>query len=203
MGLSIVGYFDGVEAGTFKVGVNTFDIRVKMQEKEGLDQLQEIPALPLKGRPVAMNALAKMKNSPVAISLMRQDKERSAWIYANSAPGHSMADLMGILQKELVPKLPQGYRLVFTGQAEMMNEGAMDFVLVLITAVFLTFLVIAAIMHHGVAGPSLPRHVHHPARFHRLFRDAPSYGHTAFHGRDARGDHDDRDRGQQRDPDHG
>ena len=146
MGLSIVGYFDGVEAGTFKVGVDTFDIRVKMQEKEGLDQLQEIPALPLKGKPVAMNALAKMKNSPVAISLMRQDKERSAWIYANSAPGHSMADLMSILQKELAPKLPQGYRLVFTGQAEMMNEGAMDFVLVLITAVFLTFLVIAAIM---------------------------------------------------------
>ena len=146
MGLSIVGYFDGVEAGTFKVGVDTFDIRVKMQEKEGLDQLQEIPALPLNGKPVAMNALAKMKNSPVAISLMRQDKERSAWIYANSAPGHSMADLMSILQKELVPKLPQGYRLVFTGQAEMMNEGAMDFVLVLITAVFLTFLVIAAIM---------------------------------------------------------
>ena len=146
MGLSIVGYFDGVEAGTFKVGVDTFDIRVKMQEKEGLDQLQEIPAVPLKGRPVAMNALAKMKHSPVAISLMRQDKERSAWIYANSAPGHSMADLMSILQKELAPKLPQGYRLVFTGQAEMMNEGAMDFVMVLITAVFLTFLVIAAIM---------------------------------------------------------
>ena len=146
MGLSIVGYFDGVEAGTFKVGVDTFDIRVKMQEQEGLDQLQEIPAVPLKGKPVAMNALATMKNSPVAISLMRQDKERSAWIYANSAPGHSMADLMSILQKELVPKLPQGYRLVFTGQAEMMNEGAMDFVMVLVTAVFLTFLVIAAIM---------------------------------------------------------
>ena len=93
-----------------------------------------------------MNALATMKNSPVAISLMRQDKERSAWIYANSAPGHSMADLMSILQKELVPKLPQGYKLVFTGQAEMMNEGSMDFVMVLVTAVFLTFLVIAAIM---------------------------------------------------------
>ena len=146
MGLSVVGYFDGVEAGTFKVGVDTFDIRVKMKEKEGWDQLQEIPAVPLAGKPVAMNALAQMKNSPVAISLMRQDKERSAWIYANSAPGHSMADLMSVLQKELVPKLPQGYRLVFTGQAEMMNEGAMDFVMVLVTAVFLTFLVIAAIM---------------------------------------------------------
>ena len=146
LGLSIIGYFDGVEAGTFKVGVDTFDIRVKMQEKEGLNQLQEIPAVPLEGKPVAMNALATLKDSPVAISLMRQDKERTAWIYANSAPGHSMDDLMRVLQKELAPKLPQGYRLVFTGQAEMMNEGAMDFIMVLITAVFLTFLVIAAIM---------------------------------------------------------
>jgi len=146
LGLSIVGYFDGVEAGTFKVGVDTFDIRIKMQEKEGLKQLQEIPAVPLNGKPVAMNALAGMENSPVAISLMRQDKERSAWIYANSAPGHSMDDLMRVLRKELAPKLPQGYRLVFTGQAEMMNEGAMDFIMVFVTAVFLTFLVIAAIM---------------------------------------------------------
>ena len=146
MGLSIVGYFDGVEAGTFKVGVDTFDIRVKMQEKEGLDQLQEIPAVPKNGKPVAMNALATLQSSPVAISLMRQDKERSAWIYANSAPGHSMDDLMRVLRKELAPKLPQGYQLVFTGQAEMMSEGAMDFVMVLVTAVFLTFLVIAAIM---------------------------------------------------------
>ena len=146
MGLSIVGYFDGVEAGTFKVGVDTFDIRVKMQEKEGLAQLQEIPAVSLEGKTVAMNALASMNRSPVAISLMRQDKERSAWIYANSAPGHSMDDMMRILRSELAPKLPPGYQLVFTGQAEMMNEGAMDFVMVLITAVFLTFLVIAAIM---------------------------------------------------------
>ena len=38
------------------------------------------------------------------------------------------------------PKLPMGYQLVFTGQSEMVNEGAMDFVMVLITAVFLTFL---------------------------------------------------------------
>ena len=108
MGMSIVGYFEGVEAGSFKVGVDTFDIRVKMKEKEGLAQLQEIPALPLRGKPVAMNAVAAMKSSPVAISLMRQDKERSAWIYANSAPGHSMDDLMRVLRRELVPKLSPG-----------------------------------------------------------------------------------------------
>jgi len=145
---SIVGYFDGVEAGSFKVGVDTFDIRVKMKEKEGLDQLQEIPAVPMNGKPVSLNALTitTMENSPVAISLVRQDKERAAWIYANSAPGYSMDDLTRLLRKELAPQLPMGYQLVFTGQSEMVNEGAMDFVMVLITAVFLTFLVIAAIM---------------------------------------------------------
>jgi len=146
MGISIVGYFDGVEAGSFKVGVDTFDIRVKMKGKEGLDQLQEIPAVPMNGKPVSLSALTTMQNSPVAISLVRQDKERAAWFYANSAPGHSMDDLTRLLRKELAPKLPQGYQMVFTGQSEMVNEGAMDFVMVLITAVFLTFLVIAAIM---------------------------------------------------------
>ena len=128
---SIVGYYDGVEAGSFKVGVDTFDIRVKMKEKEGLDQLQEIPAVPMNGKPVSLNALTTMENSPVAISLVRQDKERAAWIYANSAPGYSMDDLTRLLRKELAPQLPLGYQLVFTGQSEMVNEGAMDFVMVL------------------------------------------------------------------------
>ncbi|MBP5586507.1 MAG: efflux RND transporter permease subunit [Lentisphaeria bacterium] len=106
----------------------------------------KIPAVPMNGKPVSLNALTTMENSPVAISLVRQDKERAAWIYANSAPGYSMDDLTRLLRKELAPQLPMDYQLVFTGQSEMVNEGAMDFVMVLITAVFLTFLVIAAIM---------------------------------------------------------
>ena len=41
-----------------------------------------------------------------------------------------MDDLTRLLRKELAPQLPMGYQLVFTGQSEMVNEGAMDFVMV-------------------------------------------------------------------------
>ena len=56
----------------------------------------------------------------------------------------NLTNRVELSEKDL--EVAKATRLVFTGQAEMMNEGAMDFVMVLITAVFLTFLVIAATM---------------------------------------------------------
>lgn len=59
---------------------------------------------------------------------------------------NSVNEMMNILNRKLVSQLPFGYRLAYYGQAEMMLAGASEFITVFITAIFLTFLMIAAIM---------------------------------------------------------
>jgi HAE1 family hydrophobic/amphiphilic exporter-1 len=146
LGTAIVGFFEGVEAGTYKVGSRTYDIRVKTKEQKGFNQADNVIAGSINGKPFNLNAIIRQEPNPVSICLIREDKERSAWIYANPAKGSTLSDMVNVLKKKLAPQLPPGYSLAFFGQAEMMADGARDFADVFMVAIVLTYLLIAAIM---------------------------------------------------------
>ncbi len=146
LGTSVAGFFEGVEAGTYKIGSRTFDIRVKQDLPDGLEALQTLSAGSREGRPLMLDALTAQNKDSVSISVIRQDKERTAWLYANPAAGFVAGDLLTLLKKELEPRLEPGYRLVMAGTAEMMEEGVGDFIEVFLLAIVLTYLLIAAIM---------------------------------------------------------
>jgi HAE1 family hydrophobic/amphiphilic exporter-1 len=57
-----------------------------------------------------------------------------------------MGDMVNVLKKKLAPQLPPGYSVAFFGQAEMMADGANEFIDVFLTAIVLSYLLIAAIM---------------------------------------------------------
>lgn len=154
LGTSVMGFFDGVEAGTYKVGTRTYDIRVKTNEEEGFDKTQGIVIGSMQGRPVNIDVLASFESAPVSISLIRQDKERSAWIYCNAANGSAMGDVVNFLKEKVGKELPPGYKLAFCGPAEMMESGADDFANVFLIAIVMVYLLIAAIMESWT-GPFL------------------------------------------------
>ena len=146
LGTSLVGYYEGIEAGTFKVGSRSYDIRVKTEEVPGFDQASNIVAGSVKGKPIDLDVVATLEADPVSIALMREDKMRGGWIYANAAPGYTMDDIMKLLETRLAPELDPGYELKFFGQAEMMREGAEEFVSVFAIAIIMTYLLIAALL---------------------------------------------------------
>ncbi len=146
LGTSLVGYYEGVESGTFKVGGRSYDIRVKTEEVPGFDQAANIVAGSINGKPIDLDVVASLEADPVSIALMREDKMRGGWIYANPAPGYTMNDVMQLLERKLAPQLDQGYELKFFGQAEMMRDGASEFVSVFAIAIIMTYLLIAALL---------------------------------------------------------
>ncbi len=146
LGTSVAGFFDGVEVGTYKIDGRTFDIRVKLKEARSLERASRPVAGSLDGMPIHLDVLADRRPDSVAVSVIRKDKERTAWIYANPAPGSSLSRLMELLDRRLAPELPPGYRVVHSGISEMMREGILDFAEVFFLALALTYLLIAAIM---------------------------------------------------------
>jgi len=154
LGTSVMGFFDGVEAGTYKVGTRTYDIRVKTNDEEGFDKTQDIVIGSMQGRPVNIDVLTSFESAPVSISLIRQDKERSAWVYCNAANDSTMGDVVNLLKEKAGNELPPGYKLAFYGQAEMMQNGADDFANVFLIAIVMVYLLIAAIMESWT-GPFL------------------------------------------------
>ena len=146
LGTSLVGYYEGVESGTFKVGSRSYEIRVKTEDVPGFDQASNIVAGSVRGKPIDLDVVASLEADPVSIALMREDKMRGGWIYANAAPGYTLDDIMKLLETRLAPELDQGYELKFFGQAEMMREGAEEFVSVFVIAIVMTYLLIAALL---------------------------------------------------------
>jgi len=146
LGTSLVGYYEGIESGTFKVGSRSYDVRVKTEDVAGFDQAANIVAGSVNGNPIDLDVVASLEADPVSIALMREDKMRGGWIYANSAPGYTMNDIMKLLERKLAPELDPGYELKFFGQAEMMRDGAAEFVDVFAIAIIMTYLLIAALL---------------------------------------------------------
>ncbi len=146
LGTSVAGYFDGVVAGNYKVGTRTFDIRVKAEDIEGREANSNIAIGAIDGKTINIDVLSTLESDPVMISVIREDKERTCWVYANIAPGKTLGEVVNYLRKNVGENLPPGYKLAFFGQAEMMDEGTAEFAEVFLIAIVLTYLLIAALM---------------------------------------------------------
>ncbi|MBR5023851.1 MAG: efflux RND transporter permease subunit, partial [Victivallales bacterium] len=146
LGTTALGFFDGVEAGSFKIGTRTYDIRVKTNEMEHFSDMENITIANINGHPVAISAFAQLESSPVSISMFRQDKQRGARIYCNSTNGGTMGDIINLLKTKFEGQLPQGYTLHYAGTMEMMGDATQDFKDTFIIAIVLTYLLIAALM---------------------------------------------------------
>ena len=138
---------EGIEAGTFKRGDRTFDIRVKLEEEEGKDQVQSFlfPGEP--GRPITLKNLAEIDETLAPIQISRKDKSRVSRLQANldgSSPMSKVIDEIVLGLNEL--DFPPGYQFTFTGQYQVVQEAIIDFAEAIVSAMILTYLVLAAIL---------------------------------------------------------
>ena len=143
---SVRGTYEGVEVGTFRVGNRSFDIRLKQQEELGLDQVDLLTVGSQDASPRNIRVLAEVEQDVRSVCINRYDRERSIWIYANSAPGVALSQVVNEMRTSTQAVLPPGYGMRFVGQVERMGETSVEFVEVIILAIALTYLLIAAIM---------------------------------------------------------
>ena len=143
---SIRGTYEGIEVGTFRMGNRSFDIRLKQDEEMGLDQLSNLAVGSREGYPMNINVLANLVQNTRSVCINRYDKERAIWLYANVAPGVALGHAVKALRQTSEEILPPGYSVRFIGQVERMGETSLEFVEVIVLAIFLTYLLIVAIM---------------------------------------------------------
>ncbi|MBQ4107177.1 MAG: efflux RND transporter permease subunit [Lentisphaeria bacterium] len=143
---SVRGTYEGVEVGTYRLGNRSFDIRVKQTEEPGLQQLQHLSVGSKDGNPLNINVLADLNQDVRSVCINRYDKERAIWVYANTAPGKTLGEVVNALRSTAQSMLPPGYSVRFIGQVERMGETSAEFIEVIVLAVALTYLLIVAIM---------------------------------------------------------
>ena len=146
LGLALRGNIEGLKAATFKKGDRTYDIRVKLEEQPGREQVRAMNLPQPDGRPLNIDALARIEPDEQPVQIIRSEKQRVVRLYADLAPGAGLGNAVTALRTSVEKILPAGYSLTFTGMSEKMAEAFGEFGGVTMIAILLTYLLLAAIL---------------------------------------------------------
>jgi HAE1 family hydrophobic/amphiphilic exporter-1 len=139
---------NGIEAASWKSGDRTYDIRVKLRETEGKDQIRQFLLPGADGRPIPLETVADVRDARVRTQVYRVDKRRTVKVLGATAPGASMSVVASEMDKAIDEHhiLPPGYEQAASGMAEMLGEVVADFLEAILLAIFLTLLTLSAIL---------------------------------------------------------
>jgi HAE1 family hydrophobic/amphiphilic exporter-1 len=148
LGTIVRANIEGIEAASYKRGDRTYDIRVKLDEQPGKEQIRQFMLPGTDGRPIPLDAVADVVDSRSTIQIFRVDKQRTVKILGDIVPGATMSEVNQRVAAAIEERnlLPPGYRLDTSGMSEMMGEALADFAEALLLAAFLTLLTLAAIL---------------------------------------------------------
>ncbi len=138
------GAVDGVKAGTYKVGDRSFDIRVIARELGDIEAVSTFNFSTRNGKPLDLDSISEKRRERIPIQIVRVDKRKTAKVYANPRKGVALGSASALADKEIPRMLPAGYSFRFAGQIEKMKEGQADFLSAILSAIVLTYLLIAA-----------------------------------------------------------
>lgn len=148
LGLALRGNIEGIKAGTYKSSDRTYDIRVKLSEEQGKDQVKEFLFTGAPGQPQLLGNLADIRQTKSPIMISRVDKQRTAMFYSDIGKNAALGTVVGDLSSAIDARgiFPPGYTYRFMGDYEFMQEASDAFLEAAIIAVVLTYLVLAAIL---------------------------------------------------------
>lgn len=137
----------GSQAGVFREGGEEFPIVVRLQPEDRLStlDLSNVPIRTESGRmlPVSSVIHTDQRRSPTDIE--RVDGQRVIYITANLKSGAALGDAVQKIQEKLSSfNLPKGFTLVFSGEFEEQQKAQTDFILSILMAVVLIYMVMAA-----------------------------------------------------------
>ncbi len=148
LAMLVRGNIEGLEAASYKRGDRTYDIRVKLAEAEGKDQIRQFLLPGVSGRPIPLETVADVLDDRALVQIYRMDKQRTVKILGDIVPGATMSQVGESINTTLAQHnvVPVGYELRDAGMVENLNEIVADFGEAMLLAAFLTLLTLAAIL---------------------------------------------------------
>jgi len=137
----------GSRAGVFREGGEEFPITVRLQPEDRLSTLDlgNVSVRTGSGQilPVSSVVRTERRRSPTQIE--RVDGQRVTYISANLRSGAALGDVVQELQNRLQDfAMPEGFSLVFSGEYEEQQKARGDFILSILMALVLIYMVMAA-----------------------------------------------------------
>jgi HAE1 family hydrophobic/amphiphilic exporter-1 len=136
----------GRRAGVYRVGGEEIDINVRLRPEDRMSalDLQNIGVRTSAGiLPVSALITQETGRGPTTIS--RIDGQRVSYITANLEEGLALGEAVGRIREALADlAMPAGFSIYFGGEYEEQQKAQRDFLLAILTAIALIYMVMAA-----------------------------------------------------------
>ena len=146
VGYNLRGTVTGLKTSTFTLGDRSFDIRVRCDERDGIDQFDALNLPGPDGTPIPLSAVVSSRQRLAPTQILRFEKQREAAIYADPATGKGNSVVIGRISELAKDLVPNDCSTSFSNLAELMQEATEEFTLVMVVAIILTYLLLAAIL---------------------------------------------------------
>ncbi len=137
----------GSRAGVFREGGDEYPIIVRLQPEDRLttQDLSNVSVRTSSGAIVPISSVVSSQRRRSPTEIERIDGQRVTYITANLESGAALGDAVEKLRDRLRDfPLPEGFSLVFSGEYEEQQKAQRDFLLSIIMAVVLIYMVMAA-----------------------------------------------------------
>jgi HAE1 family hydrophobic/amphiphilic exporter-1 len=137
----------GSRAGVYRESGDEFPIMVRLQPEDRLSTLDlknvSVPVGNGQILPISAIVHSEQRRSPTEID--RINSQRVVYITANLVSGAALGDVIQKVQNVLREyPLPEGFSLIFSGEYEEQQKAQKDFMLSILMAVILIYMVMAA-----------------------------------------------------------
>ncbi len=137
----------GSRAGVFREGGDEFPIMVRLQPTDRLStiDLENVTVKTRTGRTIPISSVVEMDRRRSPTEIERIDGQRVTYITANLVSGAALGNVVEEVRNLLKDMaLPEGYSLIFSGEFEEQQKAERDFMLSILMAVILIYMVMAA-----------------------------------------------------------
>ncbi|MBR1419206.1 MAG: efflux RND transporter permease subunit [Synergistaceae bacterium] len=145
------GYLIGRDSGKFREGGYEYDIETRIERGKASDifNAHELPIMTSYGL-VPLDEMANLVWSDAPTEIQRIDRERAVKVtgrtrYITTGEGNMRMQAL-IEQMRQEGRFPEGVKINFGGEQEDMGENFLDLLRTLVTAIVITYLVVAAIL---------------------------------------------------------
>ncbi|MEX1197635.1 MAG: efflux RND transporter permease subunit [Pseudohongiellaceae bacterium] len=137
----------GTRAGVFRDQGDEFDIIVRLRPEDRLSpqDVDNISVRTADGTVVPISALVTAETGRGPTDIRRINSQRVTYINANLTSGTALGDAVERIQQELSDfSLPDGFSIVYGGEYEEQQRAQQDFIMAIVMAVLLIYMVMAA-----------------------------------------------------------
>ncbi|GAG44577.1 unnamed protein product, partial [marine sediment metagenome] len=144
-------YVQGRTASQFRDQDEDYDIRVKLREADRAwaeDVERMFISSPATGRMMRIGQVAQIRQEAGPTLITRKDRRRLVTVSAQLTGERPVGPVLEEIEREITKqiKLPEGVRIAYGGEAEMMEKNFKELFKAMATACVLTFLCVAGII---------------------------------------------------------